>query len=264
MSDRGLEAAWRTLLADRRTALIPYLTAGYPDRAGCLEAMRAVERAGADMLELGMPFSDPLADGPVIQASTERALEAGMDVGGMFGLVREAALDIPVVAFGYLNPVLQFGASAFLVEAKKAGVAGLLLTDLPRGEDPDLEARVASPDMPLIPLVAPTTSDDRLATALAGARGFVYVIARMGVTGARTAVDEDVGRLVSRVRAHTDLPVALGFGIGDAGQAAAAAQVADGIVVGSALIRALDDGVGAAETLVRDLRNAIDEGAGTL
>lgn len=217
-----------------------------------------VEAAGADFVELGMPFSDPLADGPVIQRSAQLALEGGMTVAGMLELVRHAQLTIPIIAFGYVNPVLAYGLPRFLDNAAAAGVAGLLLTDLPAGEDPSIEAMVRDSPLALIPLVAPTTTPQRMRERLANAEGFVYLIARLGVTGARTDLDRAIEAVVRQVREVTTLPVALGFGIREPGQARQAARFADGVVVGSALVQRLDDGLDAARALLEELRQAID------
>ncbi|NIM51567.1 MAG: tryptophan synthase subunit alpha [Gemmatimonadales bacterium] len=245
----------------QRIALIPYLTAGYPTRDASLSALTMVAEAGADFVEIGIPFTDPLADGPVIQRSTQVALEGGMTVGGMLELVREAALDLPVIAFGYLNPILAYGLPRFLDDAAEAGIAGLLLTDLPGGEDLELESAVRRSDLALIPLVAPTTHESRVARMLRHAEGFVYVISRLGVTGPATTLDATVEATVARVRKVTDLPVAVGFGIATGEQAVRAAGYADGVVVGSALVRCLADGLGQGRMLMEELRSALDQAA---
>ena len=242
-----------------RKALIPYLTAGYPSRDVSIEALRTVVDAGADFVEVGIPFSDPIADGPIIQRSTHAALMSGMTVPGVLDLVAEAQLDVPIIAFGYLNPILAYGMGRFLQDAADVGISGLLLTDLPSGEDRAVEAQVRASPLHWIPLVAPTTEADRAKRVLEGADGFVYVISRLGVTGARTQLDDQVEQIVHRVRGWTDLPVALGFGIASGEQAAVAARYADGVVVGSALVHALEDGIEAAYHLTRELRSAIDE-----
>jgi tryptophan synthase alpha chain len=256
LSEESLAARWRTLGKSR--ALIPYLTAGFPTPAVSLEALRRVAAAGADFIEVGVPFSDPLADGPTIQRTTQTALEQGMTLPRVLELVREAALAVPVVIMTYLNPVLAYGAERFATDARAAGAAGVLLTDLPAGADLSIERAVTGGGLELIRLVAPTTNDRRLKTALRGASGFIYLISRLGVTGARDAVPPDLEAQVQRVRGFTTLPVAVGFGIGTPAQAAAAARYADGVVVGSALMDALaQGGVGAAERLARDLGAAV-------
>ena len=237
--------------------MIPYYTAGFPTRAACLAALRAAPAAGADVVEVGIPFSDPLADGPTIQRSTHIALEQGMTVAGVLDLVREARLAVPVVLMTYVNPVLAYGAERFAADARAAGVAGTLFTDLPAGAAPELERAVAAAQLDLIRLVAPTTTDERLATALQGAGGFVYLISRLGVTGARHDAPVDLDRHVRRLRAVTRLPVAVGFGISTPTQAVAAARWADGVVVGSALVDALGGGLGAARSLLESLAGAL-------
>ena len=259
MSDAAVRARWERLRDARRIALIPYLTAGFPTRDLSLAALTMVAETGADFVEVGIPFTDPLADGPVIQKSTQVALEQGMTVAGVLELVREAALGIPVIAFGYLHPILAYGLDRFLAEAADAGIAGLLLTDLPAGEDPALEHSVRRSDLALICLIAPTTEGPRLRTVLAHAEGFVYLISRLGVTGAPTTMDETLEHSVARVREATALPVALGFGIGRGAQAAVAARYADGVVVGSALVQRLEQGLAPARDLMDELRSAVDE-----
>ena len=216
----------------------------------------------ADIIEVGVPFSDPLADGPVIQRSTFAALQQGMTLAGTLALVAEAQLGRPVVLFSYLNPIRRYGLARFLQDAEKAGVTGLLLTDLPAGGDPQVEQALAASPIDLIRLIAPTTPAARVAATLSGARGFVYVVARLGVTGMSAGVAADLGETVARVRAATDLPVAVGFGISTADQARQVARLADGVVVGSALVDRLErEGPAGAEAFIRGLRVALDEGA---
>ncbi|MGH7674715.1 MAG: tryptophan synthase subunit alpha, partial [Gemmatimonadales bacterium] len=206
MSDHPIAARWRAVRADRRGALIAYLTAGYPTAPGSAEALRRAAAAGADMIEVGIPFSDPLADGPTIQRASQAALDGGMSVAGALEIVRGARLDVPVVLMTYLNPVRAYGVERFLADAHAAGASGLLVTDLPAGVEPALEAAVAASPLALIRLIAPTTSPERLARAVSGARGFVYLISRLGVTGVRDAVPPDLAAAVARVRDATPLP----------------------------------------------------------
>ena len=258
MSESLLEAAWGRLRAAGRTALIPYLTAGYPTADASLEAIRAVAQ-DADIIEVGVPFSDPLADGPTIQRSTFEALRRGMTLPGTLELIARADLDRPVVVFSYLNPILRYGLERFLRDAEALGVAGLLLTDLPAGSDPDVEGAVRASPLDLIRLIAPTTRPERLSAAVAGAQGFLYLVARLGVTGASSALAADLPGTIARLRAATPLPVAVGFGISTPAQAGAVAALAEGVVVGSALVDALGrGGVGAAVALLRSLREAVD------
>lgn len=258
MSESRLDAAWSRLRSAGRTALIPYLTAGYPSVDASREALRAAALQ-ADIIEVGVPFSDPLADGPTIQRSTFEALRQGMTLAGTLDLIARAELDRPVVVFSYLNPILRYGLDRFLRDAEALDVAGLLLTDLPAGADPTVEDAVHASRLDLIRLIAPTTRPGRLAEAVAGAEGFVYLVARLGVTGASSALAPDLPGTIARVRAATPLPVAVGFGISTPAQASAVAELADGVVVGSALVDALGrGGVSAAMAFLRSLREAVD------
>lgn len=261
MSEHPIAARWRAVQGEHRAALIPYLTAGFPTPAVGVDALRMVEAAGADIVEVGVPFSDPLADGVTIQRSTQSALDQGVTSARVLELIHKAALRIPVVIMTYLNPVLAYGVERFLVDAHAAGASGLLLTDFPAGADPELERKVTASPLALIRLIAPTTTPARIAQAVQGASGFIYLISRLGVTGMRTEVPSDVASHVARIRAVTPLPVAVGFGISTAAQARAAAHVADGVVVGSALVEALATGdLRVAERLVRDLSAAVRNG----
>lgn len=250
---------WTTLKASGRTALIPYLTAGVPSPSESAAAVRSAAEV-ADVIEVGVPFSDPLADGPTIQRSSFEALRQGMTLAGTLELIARAELACPVVVFSYLNPVLQYGVDRFLMTADRLGIAGLLLTDLPAGSDPVVESAVGESSIDLIRLIAPTTRAERLAAALEGAQGFVYLVARLGVTGARSALSADLGESVARVRQATSLPVAVGFGISTPEQARTVGRMADGVVVGSALVDVLGrEGVGGARRFLGALRQALDE-----
>lgn len=244
-----------------RSVLIPYLTAGYPDADRSFEMMAALAESGGDVIELGIPFSDPLADGPTIQRSSFHALEGGMTVEGVFEILRRfrREYDHPVVLFSYLNPILRFGVDAFLARAEEAGAQGLLLTDLPTGADEDLEGKVVESSLDFIRLVAPTTPPDRIQEVAASGSGFLYYISRTGVTGAREALREDLGKEVEAVRDLIDLPVAVGFGISTPEQAALVSGVSEGVVIGSALINALDEGgVEGSARLLASLRAGMD------
>jgi tryptophan synthase alpha chain len=254
-----IAARFELVRSERRAAFIPYLTAGYPAPERSVEALRMLERAGSDLIEVGVPFSDPLADGVTIQRSTQAALEQGITVGRVFEGIARASLHAPVIIMTYLNPVLAYGVERFLVDAAQAGASGLLLTDFPAGVDPELEAQIGHSPLALIRLIAPTTNVERLAQAVRGAQGFIYFISRLGVTGARESVPHDLADQVAKVRAQTSLPVAVGFGIATPAQAAETARVADGVVVGSALVEALGQGLGAAERLATELVRAVRE-----
>jgi len=260
LSESRLAPTWAELRARGRTALIPYLTAGYPTTEASLAALQAADDV-ADILEVGVPFSDPLADGPTIQRSTFEALRQGMTLAGTLALIERARLSRPVVVFGYLNPVLRYGLERFLHDAAALGLAGVLLTDLPAGGDPAVEATIQDSPLDLIRLIAPTTRPERLAAAVQGAQGFVYLVARLGVTGASTSLAEGLSFSIAQVRRATQLPVAVGFGISTPAQARAVAHEADGVVVGSALVEALGShGVEGAHAFLHALRAALDGG----
>ena len=258
MSEPILARTFEVLRGRGRTALIPYLTAGFPDLPTSEDALRAADEV-ADVVEVGVPFSDPLADGPTIQRSTFQALQQGMTLAGTLDLIARCRLQRPVVVFSYLNPILRYGLDRFLRDAGDLGVAGLLLTDLPAGSDPGVEEAVRASPLDLIRLVAPTTRPQRLRAAVEGAGGFVYLVARLGVTGASDALAADLADSVGRVREATTLPVAVGFGISSAEQAAAVGRLADGVVVGSALVDVLGTGgVPAARRFLGELRAGLD------
>ena len=256
MSDAIADRFDRLRSAGRR-ALVCYITAGHPDYDRSLDLLRGIVDAGADVVEVGVPFSDPLADGPVIQTSSQRALEQGMTLDRTLDLVREAGVSAPIVLFSYLNPIIAAGRDA-LGRAADAGVHGLLITDLPLGADPGLEQRFADGPLDYVRLVAPTTPRERMADIARHGSGFVYLISRLGVTGERTDIAADLPATVTLLRGVTDLPICVGFGISTAEQAATVAGLADGVVVGSALVRAADTSVERAVRLVADLRSAID------
>ena len=259
LSESRLEPVWAALKAGGRSALIPYLTAGFPTPAASEAALRSAAEV-SDIIEVGVPFSDPLADGPTIQRSTFEALRQGMTLAGTLDLIARVELGIPVVLFSYLNPILRYGLDRLLLDAGRLGVAGLILTDLPAGSDAAVEEAVQQSPLDLIRLIAPTTRDDRLAVAVRGAQGFVYLVARLGVTGARPSLGADLAHSVQRVRLATPLPVAVGFGISTPAQARAVAAMADGVVVGSALVDVLHaEGVSAARRFLGSLRLALDE-----
>jgi tryptophan synthase alpha chain len=245
-------------LAKRKgKALVAYVTAGHPDVKQSLELLRALETAGVDIVEVGVPFSDPMADGPVIQSSSQQALAGGMTFDGALDLISHAKLKIPVVLFSYLNPVMAAGPSA-LDRAARAGASGILITDLPVGSDPRLEERFAAGPLDFIRLAAPTTPADRMAHIAKHGSGFVYLISRLGVTGARSELPPDLPATIARLRAATALPICVGFGVSTPAQAKAVAKLADGVVVGSAIVKAAEGGVAKAAALVRELREAID------
>jgi tryptophan synthase alpha chain len=239
-------------------ALVIYITAGHPDRARSLALLRGIADAGADVIELGVPFSDPLADGPVIQASSQRALEQGMTFDGVLELAAEAKVDVPLVLFSYLNPIVAAGRDA-LARAAASRIHGVLVTDLPVGGDAEVEREIGESSLAFIRLVAPTTPTPRMAEIARHGSGFVYLISRLGVTGMQNEIASGLGATIDRLRSATKLPVCVGFGISGPEQARAVAELADGVVVGSAVVRAAEASVDEAVALVRSLRKAIDD-----
>jgi tryptophan synthase alpha chain len=258
LSESRLAPTWAELRSQGRTALIPYLTAGYPSAEASLDALRAADEV-ADIIEVGVPFSDPLADGPTIQRSTFDALRQGMTLAGTLALIERARLTHPVVLFSYLNPILRYGLERFLRDADGLDIGGLLLTDLPAGSDPAVESEVQASSLDLIRLIAPTTRPERLALAVKGAQGFVYLVARLGVTGASASLAHGLQASIAQVRRATTLPIAVGFGISTPAQAATVAGHAEGVVVGSALVDVLGTkGVPGARAFLGALRQALD------
>ena len=229
--------------AEGRPAFVAFLTAGDPSLERTVSAALELEQAGVDVLELGVPFSDPLADGPVIQRSSERALSRGVTLARVLELVREIrkASQLPLVLFSYLNPLLQRGLERVAREAAQAGVDGVLVTDLPPEEGEAWISAARAAEIDTIFLASPTSPDERLRKVAEASRGFVYAISRTGVTGERQALSDDARPLVARLRALTRVPVALGFGISTPEQVKQAAAAADAVVVGSALVRLLEE-----------------------
>ena len=241
MSGGPLERTFDRLAQGQNRAFIPFLTCGFPSPADTPRLLGTLAACGADVIELGVPFSDPLADGPTIQRSSWRALEQGVTLESTLGLVADLAPDLPpIVLFSYLNPVLRMGVEPFLERATEAGAAGVLITDLPVGSEPKLESRLAGGALDLIALIAPTTPPERIDRIAGDASGFLYYISRLGVTGVRAELDRELRSKVEELRHRVRLPVAVGFGISRPDQARAVAEVADGVVVGSALIAALE------------------------
>lgn len=233
------------------------MTAGFPDRRRSVDLIKELEQSGADVIELGIPFSDPIADGPVIQESSQRALEQGMNFDGALDLIESSRPGIPVVLFTYLNPLLAAGADA-LGRASAAGVSGVLVTDLPVGADPAREKWLGNSGLDFVRLVAPTTPVERMREIARHGSGFVYLISRLGVTGAQNEIPEELEATTRRLRACTDLPICVGFGVSTAKHASAIAEFADGIVVGSAIVAASGRSTRDAGKLVKELRKGLD------
>ena len=251
-----LEQTFARLRAAHTPGLVTYITAGDPDLDRTAGILRALDRGGADVLEVGVPFSDPLADGPVIQRATERALAAGTTLSGVLNLLRSIRADLaaPVVIFSYANPILRLGAERFADRAREAGVDGVLVLDLPIEEADEFRGMLANRGIDTILLLSPTTTDDRLRRAAALGSGFLYAISRLGVTGARDALAAGAQEMVQRIRRVSTLPVALGFGISKPDHVREVGQWADAAVVGSALV----DVIGR-EGASRDLTTRVEE-----
>ena len=237
-----IDRRFAELKTEGRAALVTFLTAGDPDPETSLALVQALPAAGADVIELGMPFTDPMADGPAIQMSSQRALKAGQTLKKTLELVRafRGSDDAtPLVLMGYYNPIYVYGVDRFLRDAKSAGVDGLIIVDLPPEEDEELCLPALKAGLNFIRLATPTTDDKRLPAVLANTSGFVYYVSITGITGAATPDAEKVAAAVARIKRHTKLPVAVGFGVRTAEQAAGIASGADGVVVGSALVNVL-------------------------
>jgi tryptophan synthase alpha chain len=258
-----LERLFQESRRTKRKALVVYICAGDPDLATTERLVPALAEAGADVIELGVPFSDPLADGPTIQAASQRSLAAGTTLAGILESVRKlrrAGSAVPLVLFGYMNPILRMGLARFAKEASEAGADGLLVADLPLEESHTLGALAEAQGLSLVLLAAPTTPKERLSAIGQATRGFLYFVSITGVTGARAELPASLPKKLAEVRAATEAPVAVGFGISTPEQARALAAHADAVVVGSALVAALHEGgadTTAALALVRSLARAV-------
>lgn len=238
-ADGRIARRFASLRQQRRGGLVTFVTAGDPDLGTSMEILRRLPAAGADLIELGVPFSDPMADGPAIQASSLRALRSGQTVRRTLGMVaafRQGDPETPIILMGYFNPIYSYGVQAFVADARQAGVDGLIVVDLPPEEAQELQLPAAAAGLDLIFLAAPTTDDARLPRVLEYARGFLYYVSITGVTGTQSAQLARVASAVDRIRRRTDLPIAVGFGIRTPEQAAAMAALGDAAVVGSALV----------------------------
>jgi tryptophan synthase alpha chain len=265
-----IDRRFAALRKEGRAALVTFTMAGDPDQVTSLAVLKALPQAGADVIELGMPFTDPMADGPAIQAAGLRALKAGQDMKKTLRIVREfrAGDDAtPIVLMGYFNPIYVYGVDRFLADAKAAGVDGLIVVDLPPEEDAELCLPALKAGVNFIRLTTPTTDDKRLPTVLANASGFVYYVSIAGITGSAAPDPGQVSGAVARIKRHTKLPVCVGFGVRTAEQARAIAASADGVVVGSTLVDALHKSLGgegkptaATVPAVADLVRALAEG----
>ena len=257
-SSDALTQRFASLRESGRRALVCYVTAGHPDPIRSIALLRGLDAAGADVVELGVPFSDPMADGPIIQASSQQALEHGVTLARTLDMISEAQIKAPVVLFTYLNPLLAAGHDV-LTRAATAGAHGVLVTDLPVGADQVREEWLGNGPLAFVRLVAPTTPLSRMREIAAHGSGFVYLISRRGVTGLRDDVPTELPGTIARLREATTLPICVGFGISGPPQAQAIGRLADGIVVGSAIVQAAGKSVEAAVDLAGSLRRALDE-----
>ncbi len=251
------------LRTDRRRALVPFLVAGDPDLPTTAQAIDALARAGADLIELGVPFSDPVADGPVNQRASQRALANGVTLASVLELVRRmrGRVDLPVVLLSYYNPILHYGLSRFCTDATASGVDGVVIPDLPADEGDELIAAARPVELDTIFLLAPTSTDSRIRLVAQRSSGFIYCVSVTGVTGVRDPLAEGLSELVTRIRKASMLPVCVGFGVSTPEQARQVAEIADGVIVGSALVSLLEapgDRVTRLSAMAAELRAAID------
>lgn len=258
-------AKFAQLRDNKQKALITYVTAGDPNLERTEDLVVAMEKAGADLVELGIPYSDPLADGPVIQAASQRALKSGTTLDKIFHMVENirTRTQIPLILMTYINPILQYGVERFAARAAKAGVDGLIIPDLPVEEEEILSGPVREAGLVIIPLIAPTSTDVRIARIAGQAQGFIYCVSLTGVTGVREQLNLNIDPFLERVRKFTDQPLAVGFGVSGPDQARAVAQKSDGVIVGSALVKIIAEHGDTGETpekvaqLVKNLKEAI-------
>jgi len=251
------------LKATRRRALMPFLVAGDPDLATTVQAVEVLVQRGADLVELGVPFSDPIADGPINQRAAQRALAGGVTISLVLDLVRQlrGRHDVPIIILSYYNPILRYGLPRFCADAVAAGVDGLVVPDLPANEGDELIGAARAVDLDTIFLLAPTSTPERIRLVAERARGFIYCVSLTGVTGMREIVDQGLAPLVRRIQAMTTLPICVGFGVSTPEQAREVAEIADGVIVGSALVSVLEssgDRLAQLGRMVEELRSAID------
>ena len=263
--ENRISRTWERLKSKSRKGLIPYITAGDPNLATTRELILALEEAGADMIELGVPFSDPMADGPTIQRASERALTGGATLPAVLQLVREIRkkTQIPIILFGYYNPFFIYGTKRLARDAREAGVDGILAVDLPPEEADELKVFTDQASLDLIFLLAPTSTEERMRLIARKASGFIYYVSVTGVTGARSSLDKDIERYVTKIRTFSSLPLGVGFGLSTPDQVKRVTRYADAVIVGSALIKVIETNLGnpdlvlRAKGFIRALREAI-------
>ena len=261
-----IDAKFRDLKSQKRAGFVAFITAGDPDLETSIQILKGLPGAGADIIELGMPFSDPMADGPAIQAASVRALANGQTMAKTLGMVADFRMfddTTPIVLMGYYNPIYIYGVEKFLADAKKAGVDGLIIVDLPPEEATELCLPAINAEINFIYLTAPTTTDERLPIVLKNASGFVYYVSITGITGTGKASVGDVEKSLNRIRSQTELPIAVGFGISTRGDVADLSAIADAVVVGSALVKqveaGLDKGGNAGPNVAKDVLSLVSK-----
>jgi tryptophan synthase alpha chain len=256
-----IDTAFSELQRQGRKGFIPFITAGDPDLETTAKILVELSQAGATVIELGVPFSDPMADGPVIQRASERALKHGLGVGDILQLVGTVRREIetPIILFSYFNPLLQFGLKRLAQEAKAAGIDGVLVTDLSPEEAAEFESELRANDLDTIFLIAPTSTDERLRLVAQHARGFIYAVSRAGVTGVRTSVSAEAEKLVNRMRQFSSLPIAVGFGISNRDQVKDVQRYADAVVIGSAIVSEIERLQGATSGLAKRVGEFVKE-----
>lgn len=262
-----IQALFQRAKAEGRALFMPYHAMGYPDRQTTLQVIQTLGQNGAELFEIGIPHSDPLADGPTIQTATYTALMQGTTVADCLAMTRElraAGMSQPFCAMTYFNPLMAYGIQRFVDEAVASGIDGLIVPDLPPEEAQELEGACRRAGLATIYLLAPTSTEERIKLVARHATGFIYLVSVTGITGARSELPPDLADFIHRVRRHTDMPLAVGFGIGTGAQAAAVAALADGVIVGSALVKAAgsEQGVAAVATLARELAAGVSRRTG--
>ena len=256
-----IETAFDELKRQGRKGFIPFITAGDPDLATTAKILVELSQAGATVIELGVPFSDPMADGPVIQRASERALKHELGIGDILHVVADVrrGIETPIILFSYFNPLLQFGLKRLAQEAKAAGIDGVLVTDLSPEEAAEFETELRANDLDMIFLIAPTSTDERLKLVAQHARGFIYAVSRAGVTGVRTRVSEEAEKLVNRMRQFSSLPIAVGFGISTRDQVNDVQRYADAVVIGSAIVSEIERLQGATSALAKGIGDFVKD-----
>lgn len=250
-----IENKFDEIKTNGNSALVCYITAGDPSLKVSRDIVIQLEKAGADIIELGIPFSDPMADGPTIQLASERALLSGTNLTGVLGTVKEIReqSDIPIILFGYYNPFFKYGLERFSIDAKEAGADGVLIVDLPPDEAPEFKIHLDKHDLNTIFLLAPNSTDERISLVAQEANGFIYLVSLTGVTGARPDQDYSLKELTDRIRKESGLPVGIGFGVSSPDQARKISSYSDAVIVGSALVRIIENNIGNEKNLLKEI-----------